>query len=160
MFCGNNAPWSLHTHTAPYTPEGASWTRHTKCFALHTEHCTPKNAPWTQHMAHCTPHTEPCTPTCLFTRLEGLAWSHQDFWQPSFCRNCYLGSLFLLGKNSFFLLFPGWKGICKEAWNNMKYTCVHFSCSPCNQCKETLPNFSHHNKSFINYVFCRNWPGK
>ena len=98
-------PGPCTPHTARYTPEDASWTRHTKGFAPHTEHCTPKNAPWTQHMAHCTPHTEPCTPTCLFTRLEGLAWSHQDFWQPSFCRNCYLGSLFFIGEKEFFYCF-------------------------------------------------------
>ena len=25
------------------------------------------------------------------------------------------------------------------------------------QCRELPPQFSHHNKGFINYVFCRNW---
>ena len=25
------------------------------------------------------------------------------------------------------------------------------------QCRAMPPQFSHHNKGFINYVFCRNW---
>ena len=31
--------------------------------------------------------------TCLFTRLESLAWSQQGFWQLSFYRKCDLWSL-------------------------------------------------------------------
>ena len=31
--------------------------------------------------------------TCLFTRLESLAWSQQGFWQPSFCRKRNLWNL-------------------------------------------------------------------
>ena len=37
--------------------------------------------------------------TCLFTRLGRLAWSQQDFWQPSFCRNYYLWILCFMGGN-------------------------------------------------------------
>ena len=35
----------------------------------------------------------------FFTRLESLAWSQQDFWQASFCRNCNLWSLCYDGRN-------------------------------------------------------------
>ena len=35
--------------------------------------------------------------TCLFTRLESLAWSQQGFWQLILCRNCDLWSLCWVG---------------------------------------------------------------
>ena len=37
------------------------------------------------------------TSTCLCTRLESLAGVWQGFWEPSFCRNCYLWRLCLFG---------------------------------------------------------------
>ena len=37
--------------------------------------------------------------TCLYTRLESLAWSQQGFWQPSFCRKCNYWSLCYDGRS-------------------------------------------------------------
>ena len=37
------------------------------------------------------------------------------------------------------------KGMCKDASNDAELTCLHFSFSACNQCRETLLLFSHHN---------------
>ena len=45
----------------------------------------------------------------------------------------------------------------REAWKDGKWTCLHLFFSSDKQCRETLSEFSHHNKGFINYVFCRNW---
>ena len=86
-------------------------------------------------------------PTCLFTRLERLGWSQQGFWQPSLCRKSNLWSLCCEGITR-----------CGSLHSlHVEKTCLHFSCSPCNQCREIVPHFSHHNKGFINNVFCINW---
>ena len=37
--------------------------------------------------------------TCLFTRLESLAWVQQGFWQPSFCRKPNFWSFFFYDGN-------------------------------------------------------------
>ena len=41
--------------------------------------------------------------------------------------------------------------------NDEEWTCLHCSFPHWMQCREMPPQFSHHNKGFINYVFCRNW---
>ena len=46
--------------------------------------------------------------------------------------------------------------MCREAWNNVEWTFLHSSFSPRKQCRALPPQFSHHDKGFINYVFCRN----
>ena len=52
---------------------------------------------WEQVSWHSPPSPPPPwtnKPTCLFTRLESLAWSMQGFWQLISCWNCSLWSLY------------------------------------------------------------------
>ena len=52
--------------------------------------------------------------------------------------------------------FPGGKRMCRDAWKDAEFTCLHFSCFPCYVCRWTPNWFSKHNKGFLNYVFWRN----
>ena len=41
----------------------------------------------------------------------------------------------------------------RETWKDGEWTCLHLFFSSDKQCRETLSEFSHHNKGFINYFF-------
>ena len=82
------------------------------------------------------------TYTCLFTRLEGLAWSQQGFWQLSFCRNCDLWSVSLYGRNMVVLLFIYYleERECVEMPGRMKNGHVStFPFCPCKPYRGTPP---------------------
>ena len=52
--------------------------------------------------------------------------------------------------------FSYWYFFLVFIWNDVEWTCIHFSLPPWKQCREMPPQFSNNNKGFINYVFCRN----
>ena len=82
------------------------------------------------------------------------------FLTLSFCRKCDIWNLcFDLGKHCGASLdcFLREKEICREGWKDKEGTCIHSPFPPCKKCRENPPYFYHHNKGFINQVFCRNW---
>ena len=86
-------------------------------------------------------------PTCLFTRLESLAWSHQGFWYPSFCRKPNLWSLWYGGISR--CGFPA-----LLSWRKRKVETSLFFILPClskhslssrKSMKRSTTNYLHHN---------------
>ena len=97
--------------------------------------------------------------TCLCTRLESLAWSHQGFWLPSFCRKLYLWSLCCDAGTSveLFCITGLEEGESVDNLGSMDLSTLCFSSRQLRHISPTpLHWFLHHNKGFINLQFMQN----
>ena len=69
------------------------------------------------------------TATCLFTRLESLAWCQWGFWQLGFCRKCNLWRLCFDGREKggvYFIAFLEERKCVEKLWrmkNELVSTC-------------------------------------
>ena len=91
---------------------------------------------------------------------QSLAWSQQGFCQPSFCKNIIYKAFDLIGGNWVMLHSIAFleQRKCEEKLRMMQNGHIFIVVfSPMKAMQRNAPKFSHHNKGFINYVFCRNW---